>query len=73
MLIMHSLHQHKEMMRLSKAFEDARLDSAITASIDTYKEFGLDDEKIVKKIMERFGISFESAIRYVNEANLTMA
>ena len=58
---------------MCKAFEESRLDSAITASIDTYKEFGLDDEKIVKKIMERFGISFESAIRYVNEANLIMA
>ena len=58
---------------MCKAFEESRLDSAITASIDTYKEFGLDDEKIVDKITERFGISFESAIRYVNEANLIMA
>ena len=58
---------------MCKAFEESRLDSAITASIDTYREFGLDDENIVKKIMERFGITLESAIRYVNEASLMMA
>lgn len=56
-----------------KAFEESRLDSAITASIISYKDCGLQDDQIIEKLLSRFDITKEVAKKYINEMNTLMA
>lgn len=58
---------------MSNAFEELRLDSAIASAVDTYKECGWKDDQIVKRITEKFGITFDTATMYMNEANQVTA
>ena len=47
--------------------KDIAFRASVRASIATYREFSLDDATIIEKIMERFKLTNEAAIGYVNE------
>lgn len=53
--------------KMSKIVDEISKDVAIRAVIRTYREFSLDDAAIIEKIMERFKLTNEAAIGYVNE------
>lgn len=50
---------------MCKSLENMRNDAAIRASILTYREFDIDDEDIIKRIMDRFVLTLEKATEYV--------
>ncbi|WP_243127467.1 hypothetical protein [Schaedlerella arabinosiphila] len=52
---------------MSKIMDEISKDVAIRAVVRTYRESSLDDATIIEKIMERFKLTNEAAIGYVNE------
>ena len=47
----------------------AVLDEIIMDTISIYREFGLDDNAIISKIMKRFDLSAELAGKYVSDTD----
>ncbi len=50
---------------MCRVMEEMRNDTAIRASIATYRECGIDDKTIIERIVERFQISIELALEYI--------
>lgn len=57
--------------KMSKIVDEIAKDVAFRASvrtaIATYRECNIDEPTIIERIMERFNLSSEAAIGYVNE------
>ena len=52
---------------MSKIMDEISKDVAIRAVIRTYRECNIDEPTIIERIMERFKLTNEAAIGYVNE------